>query len=339
MNTARSVSAAPLQSGALHLSHASAAPVAPTSAWVAWAAVCVIWGTTFLAIKIALETIPPFLISGLRYVIAGGALLAWLRATGRPIPLRSSWPRLALMGFLLLTVGNGAVSWGEQYLASGLTAVVIATTPFWMVAVDAVMPGGSRLSARHATGLLVGFGGILLLVWPELSISAGTMALVGIVALEIACIGWAIGSGLSRRQGVTSGVLGTAALQMLFAGIILLAVATTAGEWRALSFSSRSLSALIYLIVAGSLVAFAAYSHALRHLPVAVVSLHNYINPVIAVALGALLLGEPFRPSMLVAGVAILAGIGIVRGTTGTTGTTGTAGTRGARSRGLSLRR
>ena len=342
MDTVRSASATPLRSSDLASSSpssSSAPAVPPASAWIAWAAVSVIWGTTYLAIKVALETIPPFLISGLRYVIAGGALLLWLKATGRPIPLRSTWPRLAAMGLLMLTVGNGAVSWGEQYLASGLTAVVIATTPFWMVAIDALMPGGSKLSGRQALGLFIGFAGILALVWPELSLSGGAMVLAGVAALELACVGWAIGSGLSRRQGVSSGVLGTAALQMLFAGVMLLVIATALGEWTALAFSPRSAAALGYLILAGSLVAFAAYSHALRHLPVAVVSLHSYVNPVIALALGALLLGEPFRLSMLIAGGAILTGILIVRKTTGTTGTTGTAGTRSALSRGRFVRK
>jgi drug/metabolite transporter (DMT)-like permease len=283
------------------------------TAWIAWATVCIVWGTTYVAIKIALETIPPFLIGGIRYVIAGGVLLAWLAATGRPIPVRATWPRLAVLGFLMLTVGNGGVTWGEQYLASGLTAVIIATTPFWMVGVDAVLPGGSRMSWRHWAGLGVGFVGIVLLVWPDLAVSAGASTIAGVIALQVACLGWAVASGFTRRQGVSSSVLGTAAVQMLFGGVFLTLVGTFTGEWARLAFSARSLSALLYLIVAGSLVAFAAYSHALRNLPVAVVSLHTYVNPVIAVLLGTVLLGEPFRPSMLVAGAVIVAGIAIVQ--------------------------
>jgi drug/metabolite transporter (DMT)-like permease len=275
--------------------------------------VCVVWGTTYLAIKVALETIPPFLIGGFRYVIAGAVLLVWLRLSGRPIPLRVSWPRLAGLGFLMLSVGNGGVSWGEQYLASGLTAVVIATTPFWMVAVDALLPGGGALTRRHWVGLVIGFSGIVALVWPELSVSGTRETIYGVIALQLACAGWAVASAYTRRQGVSSEVLGTAALQMLFGGVFLFAMGTATGEWQALSFAPQSTFALGYLVVAGSLVAFAAYSHALRHLPVAVVSLHTYVNPVIAVALGTLLLGETFHMSMLGGGLAILAGIVVVQ--------------------------
>lgn len=283
------------------------------SAWIAWATVCVVWGTTYLAIKVALETIPPFLIGGLRYVVAGGVLLAWLAATRRPIPPRASWPRLAVLGFLMLTIGNGGVTWGEQHLASGFTAVLIATTPFWMVGIDSLLPGGGRMTWRHWTGLSVGFAGIVLLVWPSLTLSRGASTIPGVIALQIACLGWAVGSGFTRRQGVSSSVLGTAALQMLFGGVFLVMLGTLTGEWERLAFSARSLSALLYLIVAGSLVAFAAYSHALNHLPVAVVSLHGYVNPVIAVLLGVLVLHEPFRPSMLAAGAVIVVGIAIVQ--------------------------
>ncbi|MEZ5316697.1 MAG: EamA family transporter [Vicinamibacterales bacterium] len=293
----------------------SPTPHPPRAAWIAWAAVCVIWGTTFLAIKVALDTIPPFLLGGLRYVVAGTVLAAFLVARRRALPPVAHWPRLAGLGILMLGFGNGGVVWAEQYLASGLTAVVIATTPFWMIGVDTTLPGGDRLRARQVVGLLVGFSGIVLLVWPSLAVSGGRTAevLMGIGALQLACAGWAVASGFTRRKVVAADVLGAAALQMVFGGVFMLLVGTVTGEWSALRFSLPAAGALAYLVVAGSLVAFAAYSYALRHLPVAVVSLHNYINPVIAVALGTLLLGEPFRPSMLVAGAVIALGILIVR--------------------------
>jgi drug/metabolite transporter (DMT)-like permease len=182
-----------------------------------------------------------------------------------------------------------------------------------MVAVDAVLPNGTRLGWRHWTGLAVGFSGIVMLVWPDLALSGGTRVLLGVLALQLACAGWAVASGFTRRAGVSADVLGMAALQMLFGGAWMLVIASVTGEWQALSFSLRSSAALAYLVVAGSVVAFAAYSHALRHLPVAVVSLHTYVNPVIAVALGTLLLGEPFRLSMLAAAAVIALGILIVR--------------------------
>ncbi|HUF47068.1 MAG TPA: EamA family transporter [Vicinamibacterales bacterium] len=291
-------------------------PSTPRAAWIAWAAVCLIWGTTYLAIKVALDTIPPFLISGLRCTIGGAVLLAWLAARGQPLPVRAAWPHIALQGFLMLTLGNGGVAWGEQYLASGLTAVLIATSPFWMVAIESAFPGGERVRPQQWLGVAVGFAGIVLLVGPDLStvsLAGDWHVVAGIVSLQVACIGWAVASSLTRRRTVSRDVLGVAAMQLLFGGVILLAVATASGEWPRLSFTPRTFAALAYLVVAGSIVAFAAYSYALRHLPVSIVSMYTYVNPVIAVALGTLLLGEPFRLSMLVAVAVILAGIALVR--------------------------
>jgi drug/metabolite transporter (DMT)-like permease len=288
-------------------------PATRQRAWFAWSLVCVIWGTTYLAIKIALESIPPFLMGGIRYVIAGAILAAWLMATGRPLPLKGARGRLVVLGFFMLTLGNGGVVWGEQYLSSGLTAVIIATTPFWMVGVDAAL-GGDRLHLRQVIGLAVGLAGIVILVWPDLALGGNTrQVLWGILALQIACCGWAIASSSTRRHVVSADVLGAAALQMMFGGGFLVLLGVLVGEWQTLSFTPRTTTALVYLILAGSLVAFAAYSYALRHLPVAVVSLYTYINPVIAVALGTLLLGEPFHLSMVVGGAVIAMGILIVR--------------------------
>lgn len=285
------------------------------NAWIAFIAVCVIWGTTYLAIKVALETIPPFLMGGIRYVIAGVLLSSILIARGEKLPPPAEWGRLALLGFLMITLGNGGVNWGEQYLASGITAVVIATSPFWMVAVDAFFPGGEKLSLRKFIGLAVGFSGIVLLVWPDLTLEGanGRQVLLGVLALQIACLGWSISSSYTKRHAVNRSVLSVAAVQMFFGGFFMMAIGTVSGEWSVISLTPRTASALAYLIVAGSLVAFAAYSYALRHLPISTVSLYTYVNPVIAVALGTLLLGEPFRLSMVVAALVIVLGIAIVR--------------------------
>ncbi|MEO6222871.1 MAG: EamA family transporter [Vicinamibacterales bacterium] len=285
------------------------------NAWLAWTAVCLIWGTTYLAIKIALETIPPFLMGGIRYLIGGSILALWLIARGKGLPPVREWARLALLGFLMIALGNGGVVWGEQYLASGLTAVVIATSPFWMVAVDTLFPGADRLAPRQWGGLFIGFCGIVLLMWPELSLggASGRATALGILAVQIACAGWAIASAYTRRHSVSRNVLGVAAVQMFFGGLFMTMAGSVTGEWTALSFSTRTLAALVYLTLAGSVIAFAAYSYALRHLPIATVSLYTYVNPVIAVALGTLLLGEPFRATMLLAAAAIIVGMVVVR--------------------------
>ncbi len=284
-------------------------------AWIAWTAVCLIWGTTYLAIKVALDTVPPFLMGGLRYFIGGLILAGLLRLRGHALPRLSEWRTLAVLGVFMLLIGNGGVVWGEQYVTSGLTAVLIATSPFWMVGVDAFVTRGRQLRVRQWIGLAIGFLGIVLLVWPDLVAAGGPGRcsrwglLAGLVSVQCACAGWAIGSAYTRRHVMPKDVLGSAALQMIFGGLYMLIIGSVLGEWHALSFTPRTSLALGYLTLAGSVVAFAAYSYALQHLDIAVVSLYTYVNPIIAVALGTLLLGEPFHARMLVAGAVIVVGI------------------------------
>jgi drug/metabolite transporter (DMT)-like permease len=283
-------------------------------AWIAWTAVCIIWGTTYLGIKIALETIPPFLMGGIRY-LAGGALLSLiLIARGRRLPAVADWGRLAVLGFFMLLLGNGGVVWGEQFVPSGLTAVLIGTSPFWMVSVEAIVTGGKQLYLRQWVGLMTGFAGILLLVWPDIvkGGASGRGFAFGVIALQIACAGWAIGSSYTRRHVMPRDVMGAAALQMFFGGGFLLIAGTVSGEWSHLSFTNRTLGSLVYLTLAGSVIAFAAYSYALQHLDVAIVSLYTYVNPVIALALGTLVLGEPFTLRMVVSAAVIILGVVVV---------------------------
>lgn len=287
---------------------------APRSAYLAWAAICVLWGTTYLAIKIALETVPPMLIGGVRYLIAGPLLLTFLRLRGDTLPARRTWPMYAVLGFLMLGVGNGGVVWAEQYVPSGLAAVIIATSPFWMVAVDSVVSGTERLTAQHWVGLLIGFSGIVMLVWPDLVAggAAGRNMLIGIGALQLACLGWSLGSSYGKRSATQDPPIQVAAMQMLTGGLWMTAMGTMLGEWSRFDPSWRSLTAILYLALFGGLAGFAAYIYALAHLPVSFVSLYAYVNPVIAVALGTVIMGEAFTPRMMVAVAVILAGTAIV---------------------------
>lgn len=287
-------------------------------AYLAWVFVCLVWGTTYLAIRVALETIPPLLMGGMRYIAAGAVLAAMLRLRGERLPGRGAWPPLVVLGVLLIGFGNGGVVWAEQTVTSGLTAVLVAMSPFWMVGIDTAMPHGERLTAKKATGLIVGFTGIVMLVWPEIGVGeAGRAFLGGVLAAQIACIGWAIGSTYARRRGHTDArdenVLATAAFEMLFGGVFLLVVGTLRGETAWLTFNARTGSALAYLIVAGAIGGFTAYAYALKHLPIATVSLYAYVNPVIAVVLGTVLLNEPFNARMGLAAGVVLVGIALVR--------------------------
>ena len=285
-------------------------------AYAAWIVVCLVWGTTYLAIRVALETIPPASVGAIRFIIAGILLAVILAARGVPLPARAHWRGLAIVGILLIGVGNGMVVVAEQWVPSGIAAVVIATTPFWMAGLEALIPGGERFSRRTLIGMTIGFAGILLLLWPDLMAggSVGRQFLYGLVALQLAEIGWSGGTAYSRRHAREENALAAAALQMIFGGSAMLVVAVAGREWGNLHFTARTAAAELYLIVVGSLVAFPAYIYALKHLPVATVSLYAYINPVIAVLLGALLLGEPFGMRIIIASALVLLGVGVVRG-------------------------
>lgn len=251
---------------------------------------------------------------GLRYTIAGCLLALVLRIQGRSLPPVAHWGRLAIVGFFMLTLGNGGVVVAEQWISSGLTAVLIATSPFWMVGVDALVTRGPQIFLRQWIGLGVGFAGIVVLVWPDIA-SGGAGAqtfLGGVIAVQIACAGWAVGSAYTRRHVMPADVLGAAAIQMFAGGAFMLIVGSVLGEWPHLSFTTKTFGTFIYLTLLGSVVAFASYSYALRHLPIAVVSLYTYINPVIAVILGAVLLGEPFSLRMVAAAGIILTGMIVV---------------------------
>lgn len=290
-------------------------PPTPTLAYVAWAAICLIWGTSYLGIKIALETLPPLLITGLRYAIAGALLLAWLLASRQGLPAVRSWPGLAAVGVLMLAIGNGFLVAAEQFVPSGLTAVLVATTPFWMVAIEARQPGGERLGGLQWSGLVLGFAGLLLLVWPEIFTVRGVSwpFVAGVAALQFACLGWAVGSAVGKRQALAASPAQASSVQMLAAGLSVLVLATWHQDWQALPAASlRSLLALGYLTFVASLVAFLAYTYALTRLPLSFVATYAYINPIVAVGLGAVAAGEPFDLRIGIAMAVILASTALV---------------------------
>lgn len=253
-----------------------------------------------------------------RWIAAGGLLIVLLTLRGERLPARREWPSLALLGILLLGFGNGAVVWAEQTVPSGLTAVLVATSPFWMVGFDALMADGEAIALRRTLGLIVGFGGIVMLVWSEIRIDGGGGAFLGgVVAAQIACVGWAVGSAYARKRGRGHAreehVLATAAFEMLFGGIALLIVAVALHETTRLAFTPRTGGALLYLIFVGAIGGFSAYVYAIKHLPMATVSLYAYVNPIIAVVLGTLVLKEPFTARMAVAAAVVLAGMLLVK--------------------------
>ncbi|HEX6215213.1 MAG TPA: EamA family transporter [Vicinamibacterales bacterium] len=283
-------------------------------AYAAFITVCLIWGTTYFAITVALDTVPVLLLAGLRWMFAGVVMSALMLATGRGLPRPALWGPLLLLGFLMNVVGNGFVVYAQQYVASGLTAVLIATTPFWSALIERLLPSGERFSRRALTGLGLGFTGIVILVWPEMTNggAGGRAFIVGVIAIQLACVGWVIGTSYARRHELGDNPFRSTALQMVFSGTMLLTGATINGDWSHLSFTPRTIVAMLYLSIAGSLVAYSAYIYAIQHLPLSLVSLYAYINPMIAVTLGTLLLSEPFSTRIGISAALVLAGTWIV---------------------------
>jgi drug/metabolite transporter (DMT)-like permease len=277
--------------------------------------VCLIWGTTYLGIRVALEATPPALMGALRWTVAGALLVAVATLRGERLPPVGLWPALGFQGLMMIGVGNGFVNWAEQHVPSGLAAVTLATSPFWMSGVEALRQNGERLSRQALVGLVLGFTGILVLVWPDLRLgdSAGLQFTLGILALQVACLGWAIGSSYSKRHPHGASVFAATAVQMIFGGLIMLAAGTLLGEWSRVHLEGRGLWALTYLVFVGSIGGFVSYIYALQHLPVATVSLYAYANPLIAVVLGALLLGEPFTLRTVISMAIVFAGMALVR--------------------------
>ncbi|HSC90686.1 MAG TPA: EamA family transporter [Gaiellaceae bacterium] len=276
------------------------------------AVVYVVWGSTYLGIAVAIETLPPLLMAGARFVVAGAVLYAAARLVGggRQARLdRSQWGAAALSGILMLAVGNGGVSWAEQTVPSGIAAIVIASIPLWVVVLDR-LAFGARLSWVATVGVAVGFAGVAFLVNPA---APDRIDPAGGVVLLLAAAGWATGTLLSRGQRLTVPPLLGAGMQMLCGGVALLVAGALAGELGEVQAPSwRSALALAYLVVFGSLLAFSAYVWLLRNARVSLVATYAYVNPVVAVLLGWAFLDEAVTSRTLVAGGVILGAVALI---------------------------
>lgn len=288
---------------------ASSAALRRGPPWVLLAilAVYLVWGSTYLAIRIALETVPPFAIGAIRFLIAGAGLYAGLRLTGAPAPTAVQWRTAALTGVLLFVGGNGLVVLGEQWVDSGLVALIVGTMPLWAALFGGLV--GERPSRREWLGLALGFVGVAALQLGGALGDAGAGALV--VLLSPVC--WALGVVLGRTRPLPAGPMAAAA-QMLTGGAALLALSLASGESLTTLPSARSALALVYLVVFGSLVGFTAYGYLLRHARPAVANSYAYVNPVVAIVLGAALAGELVTPTTWLAAAVILSGVAVLRG-------------------------
>jgi drug/metabolite transporter (DMT)-like permease len=282
-------------------------------AYAAWVSVCFFWGTTYLAIRIGVQNLPPALFAGIRWLTAGLIFLTALRIRGIPFPARKEYLNLTVVGVSLLVIANGLVVWAEQWVPSGLTALIVATLPFWMAGFDAFMPSGSPMHRRKTWGIILGFTGLIILFYPDLKGSFDRSYLVGVAVLFLAPVSWTIGSLYSKYRPVASDPLMAASVQMVIAGIIFVMIGVLAGEAKKFHFSIPGFGAMVYLILFGSIVGYGSYIYSLAKLPAAKVSLFAYINPVIAVILGWLILDERFDLYVIIASTLVLSGVVLVK--------------------------
>lgn len=279
---------------------------------IAFACVYIIWGSTYLAIALAIKSIPPFLMVGSRFLVAGLILISWRLLKGDKIPSIKTIGKVAVGGVFMLSVGNGGVCYAEQYLPSGLAAIIVATVPIWFVILDKRQWSFYFSNKLIIIGCLIGFGGVLMLFAGKGSaeFTHNKMKLLGFLVLLIGTIGWAVGSLISKYQKVDVSISMKVALQMIAAGIVSTFAGLLSKETiNTAAINAQSFEAWVYLIIMGSLVAYMAYIWLLSVRPPSLVGTYAYVNPVVAVFLGRLLVNEPISQQQVIALAVILAGV------------------------------
>ena len=281
----------------------------------AFAAVYLAWGSTYAAIRIAIDTMPPLLMAGARFLLAGTLLYAIMRLRGEPAPERRHWKNTAIIGMLLLMFGNGGVTMAERTVPSAIVALLVAMVPRWMVLLEWLRPGGTRPTGRTILGLVIGFGGIVLLVGPGSLMGGERVDPLGAGIVTVGALAWAFGSIWSRSADLPRNPLVATGMEMAWGGFGLLLAGTLRGELGVLdpsAFTTRSVLAYFYLVIAGSLIGFSAYIWLLRVSTPARVSTYAYVNPVVAVLLGWALLDEPLTGRVLAAAAVIIAAVMVI---------------------------
>ena len=284
-------------------------------AYGAFVVVCIVWGTTYLAIRVAVRTIPPMLLTGARFIVAGLLLFAIARLSGEAVPrARNILVELVIVGLLMVGIGNFAVVWAEQWVPSGMAALLVATAPFWAVLMERLRKDGERIEARRVVGMLIGFVGVALLVAPGGTGRAFDRHLIiGAIALQFASMAWQYGTVRGKYNLQDVPPLMSSSFQMLAGGTAMAIAGLSTGELRRLTFSAQGLAALAYLTIFGSVLAYTAYVYAVKKIRVTTLSLYAYINPLVAVILGWLILNEQLTSMSIVAMLIILAGVALVQ--------------------------
>lgn len=284
-------------------------------AYAAFFIICTVWGTTYLAIRIAVTTMPPFLLTGARYLTAGAILFVVAKLRGDAVPRdRATLGNLVLCGVLMGAIGNLSVVWAEQWVPSGFAALFVGTAPFWVTLIELTRRAGERIDARRGAGMLIGFVGVALLVTPRGAGKAfDAHFVIGAIAIQVGCVAWQYGT--VRGKYTLAGVppLMSSSLQMLAGGLVVSLVGFALGEAPRFHATPRTLAALAYLVLFGSVLAYTAYIYAAQKLRSTTMSLYAYVNPVVAVILGWLVLHEQLTLVSVAAIVIILAGVALVQ--------------------------
>jgi len=289
-----------------------------SKAFLAWVTICIVWGTTYLAIKIGVTDVPPMFFAGIRWIIAGPLFFGILKLKGFKSPPVSELKHIAIVGISLLGIANGFVVIAEQWLPSGLTALLITTLPFWIVGMESFIPQGPKLNIKIIVGILLGFIGVAIIFFGDLQKLFEAEYLLGILALTGAVIFWSAGSLYSKYNKIGSHPLVSASVQMMFAGIFQLGLSIIFGEKISFNLTSNGYLSILYLILVGSILGYGSYIYAIRHLPISFVTTYAYINPLIALFLGWIVLDEKLNLQILLASLIIFIGVALVKkGTSG----------------------
>src|SRR5512145_1649942 len=287
-----------------------------TKVWIALLALYIVWGSTYLAIRFSVETIPPFMHAALRFLISGAILYIWRRAAGDPAPTAGNWKATAIVGAGLLLGGNGLVAWAEQTVPSGIAALMITTSPFWLVLFESMRAGGAKPTWQAILGLFVGFVGVFILVGPaEIMGTEGSLDTLGIILLLLAPFFWSLGSIYAKGADMPKATLLSTGMEMLTGAVALFLVSLIKGELNGFSpasVSTRSWLALLYLITFGSLIGFVSYGWLLHNAPISLTSTYAYVNPLVAVLLGFFLADEPLNGRILIAAAIIIGSVVLI---------------------------
>ena len=282
-------------------------------AYLAYATVCVLWGTTYLAIRIGVSHVPPFLFGGLRWLLSGIVFLIFLKIKGKHFPNKKELFHLAVIGLFLLGIGNGFLNFAEQWMPSGLSSLLVTTVPFWMVGMEMLTPRGPKLNLTVAAGLVLGLAGVTIIFSHDVKLLVNADYLSGILSIFVLVIFWSLGSVYSKYKKLNVDPLMGAAVQMFVGGVVQTITGLSLGEFSKFSFDTGSLIAFIYLFAIASLIGYSAYIYMITHLPLSFASTYAYINPVIALFLGWLVLNEKLNLLIFIGAAVILTGVVVVK--------------------------